>query len=230
MKDDILVRGAKVHNLKNIDVDIPLNELVAISGLSGSGKSSLALGVLYAEGSRRYLEALSAYTRRRLTQTQDAKVDSVENIPAALALHQRPSTPDIRSTFGTLTELFNSVRLMFSRLGSHRCPNGHYLPPTPAVALGQKLKCPVCGVEFDAPSAEDFSFNSSGACPTCGSTGIAVTVNRASLVPDESLSIDEGAVKPWGTLMWSLMTEVCKAMGVRTNIPFKEPLHKRWVM
>ena len=222
MKDDILVRGARVHNLKNMDVDIPLNELVAISGLSGSGKSSLALGVLYAEGSRRYLEALSAYTRRRLTQTQDAKVDSVENIPAALALHQRPSTPDIRSTFGTLTELFNSIRLMFSRLGSHRCPNGHYLPPTPAVALGQKLKCPVCGVEFDAPSAEDFSFNSSGACPTCGGTGIAVTVNRASLVPDESLSIDDGAVKPWGTLMWSLMTEVCKAMGVRTDIPFKD--------
>lgn len=222
MKDDILVRGARVHNLKNMDVDIPLNELVAISGLSGSGKSSLALGVLYAEGSRRYLEALPAYTRRRLTQTQDAKVDSVENIPAALALHQRPSTPDIRSTFGTLTELFNSIRLMFSRLGSHRCPNGHYLPPTPAVALGQKLKCPVCGVEFDAPSAEDFSFNSSGACPTCGGTGIAVTVNRASLVPDESLSIDDGAVKPWGTLMWSLMTEVCKAMGVRTDIPFKD--------
>lgn len=222
MKDDILVRGAKVHNLKNMNVDIPLNELVAISGLSGSGKSSLALGVLYAEGSRRYLEALSAYTRRRLTQTQDAKVDSVENIPAALALHQRPSTPDIRSTFGTLTELFNSIRLMFSRLGSHRCPNGHYLPPTPAVAVGQKLKCPVCGVEFDAPSAEDFSFNSSGACPTCGGTGIAVTVNRASLVPDESLSIDDGAVKPWGTLMWSLMTEVCKAMGVRTNVPFKD--------
>ena len=195
MKDDILVRGAKVHNLKNMNVDIPLNELVTISGLSGSGKSSLALGVLYAEGSRRYLEALSAYTRRRLTQTQDAKVDSVENIPAALALHQRPSTPDIRSTFGTLTELFNSVRLMFSRLGSHRCPNGHYLPPTPAVALGQKLKCPACGVEFDAPSAEDFSFNSSGACPTCGGTGIVKPTNLVNCFWKNRLTVSTGPLR-----------------------------------
>lgn len=222
MEDCILVRGARVHNLKDLDADIPLNQLVAISGLSGSGKSSLALGVLYAEGSRRYLEALSAYTRRRLTQAHEAKADSVQNIPAALALHQRPTTPDIRSTFGTLTELLNSIRLMYSRLGSHRCPNGHYVPPSMNVALGRKLKCPVCGEEFYGPSAEDFSFNSSGACQTCGGTGIAVTVDKASLVPDQSLSIDQGAVKPWGTLMWSLMTEVCKAMGVRTDIPFNE--------
>ena len=226
MKDSILVRGAHVHNLKNLDADIPLNQLVAISGLSGSGKSSLALGVLYAEGSRRYLEALSAYTRRRLTQAQEAKADSVQNIPAALALHQRPTTPDIRSTFGTLTELLNSIRLMYSRLGSHRCPNGHYVPPSMNVAFGRKLKCPVCGEEFYGPSAEDFSFNSSGACQRCGGTGIALTVNRASLVPDESLSIDQGAVKPWGTLMWSLMTNVCREMGVRTDIPFKDLTEK----
>lgn len=226
MKDSILVRGAHVHNLKNLDADIPLNRLVAISGLSGSGKSSLALGVLYAEGSRRYLEALSAYTRRRLTQAQEAKADSVQNIPAALALHQKPTTPDIRSTFGTLTELLNSIRLMYSRLGSHRCPNGHYVPPSMNVAFGRKLKCPVCGEEFYGPSAEDFSFNSSGACQRCGGTGIALTVNRASLVPDESLSIDQGAVKPWGTLMWSLMTNVCREMGVRTDIPFKDLTEK----
>ena len=96
----IRVRGAKVHNLKNIDVDIPLNEIVGIAGVSGSGKSSLALGVLYAEGSRRYLEALSTYTRRRMTQAAKAQVDEVLYVPAALALHQRPGIPGIRSTTG----------------------------------------------------------------------------------------------------------------------------------
>lgn len=220
--DFIQIRGARVHNLKNLDIDIPLGKLVAIAGVSGSGKSSLALGVLYAEGSRRYLEALSAYTRRRMTQAAEAKIDSIENVPAALALHQRPAVPGIRSTFGTATELLNSLRLLFSRLGSHRCPNGHYLEPSAAVAMGKRLVCPVCGVAFDGPAAEDFSFNSGGACRTCGGTGIVRTVDEASLVPDESLSIDEGAVAPWNSLMWSLMTDVCRAMGVRTDVPFSE--------
>lgn len=220
--DCIQIRGARVHNLKNLDIDIPLGKLVAIAGVSGSGKSSLALGVLYAEGSRRYLEALSAYTRRRMTQAAEAKIDSIENVPAALALHQRPAVPGIRSTFGTATELLNSLRLLFSRLGSHRCPNGHYLEPSAAVAMGKRLVCPVCGVAFDGPAAEDFSFNSGGACRTCGGTGIVRTVDEASLVPDESLSIDEGAVAPWNSLMWSLMTDVCRAMGVRTDVPFSE--------
>ena len=217
----IEIRGARVHNLKNIDVDVPLNRIVGIAGVSGSGKSSLALGVLYAEGSRRYLEALSTYTRRRMTQAAKADVDEVLYVPAALALHQRPGVPGIRSTFGTGTELLNSLRLMFSRLASHRCPNGHYLAPTLAVAEGKALTCPVCGVRFFPPGAEELAFNSQGACPTCSGTGIVRTVDRSTLVPDESLSIDEGAVAPWNTLMWSLMTDVCRAMGVRTDVPFR---------
>ncbi len=222
MVDKILVRGARVHNLKNIDVDIPLNKIVGIAGVSGSGKSSLALGVLYAEGSRRYLDALSTYTRRRMTQAEKALVDEVLYVPAALALRQRPGVPGIRSTFGTGTELLNSLRLMYSRLASHRCPNGHYLESTLAVAAGQELTCPQCGARFYAPSAEELAFNSQGACRTCDGTGMIRTVDKATLVPDESLSIDEGAVAPWNSLMWSLMTDVCRAMGVRTDIPFKE--------
>ena len=218
----IIVRGARVHNLKNINVNIPLNKIVGIAGVSGSGKSSLALGVLYAEGSRRYLEALSTYTRRRMTQAAKAQVDEILYVPAALALHQRPGIPGIRSTFGTGTELLNSLRLMFSRLASHRCPNGHYLEPTLAVAAEQELVCPVCGVHFYAPGAEELAFNSQGACEHCGGVGTLRTVDESTLVPDESLTIDEGAVAPWNSLMWSLMTDVCREMGVRTNVPFSE--------
>ena len=197
----MLIRGAKVHNLKNIDVDIPLGKIVGIAGVSGSGKSSLALGVLYAEGSRRYLEALSTYTRRRMTQASKAAVDEVLYVPAALALHQRPGVPGIRSTFGTGTELLNSLRLMYSRLANHRCPNGHYLAPSLAVAAGKELVCPECGVHFYAPSAEELAFNSQGACKTCGGTGTVRTVDMDSLVPDDSLTIDGGAVAPWNSLM-----------------------------
>ena len=222
----IRIRGAKVHNLKNINVDVPLNQIVGIAGVSGSGKSSLALGVLYAEGSRRYLESLSTYTRRRMTQAAKAQVDEVLYVPAALALRQRPGVPGIRSTFGTGTELLNSLRLMFSRLASHRCPSGHYHPPTLEVAAGQELVCPVCGVRFYAPSAEELAFNSQGACRTCGGTGMVQKVDRSSLVPDESLTIDQGAVAPWNSLMWSLMTDVCRAMGVRTDVPFRELTEK----
>lgn len=218
----ILIRGARVHNLKNIDVDVPLNKIVGIAGVSGSGKSSLALGVLYAEGSRRYLDALSTYTRRRMTQAAKAQVDEVLYVPAALALRQRPGVPGIRSTFGTGTELLNSLRLMFSRLAEHRCPNGHYLKPTISVAAGQELVCPECGEHFYAPSAEELAFNSQGACRGCGGTGMVRMVDRSTLVPDESLTIDEGAVAPWNSLMWSLMTDVCRAMGVRTDVPFCE--------
>lgn len=222
MVGKIKVRGARVHNLKNINVDIPLNKIVGIAGVSGSGKSSLALGVLYSEGSRRYLEALSTYTRRRMTQAEKALVDEILYVPAALALHQRPAIPGVRSTFGTGTELLNSLRLMFSRLASHCCPNGHYVEPSLAVAAEQELVCPVCGENFYAPSAEELAFNGQGACKTCGGTGIVRTVDKSTLVPDDSLTIDEGAVAPWGTLMWSLMTDVCREMGVRTNIPFKD--------
>ena len=218
----IRVRGARVHNLKNIDVDVPLHKIVAVAGVSGSGKSSLALGVLYAEGSRRYLESLSTYTRRRMTQAAKADVDEILYVPAALALHQRPGVPGIRSTFGTGTELLNSLRLMYSRLASHRCPNGHYLPPSLAVAAGQELVCPECGEHFYAPGAEELAFNSQGACRCCGGTGMVRTVDKSTLVPDESLTIDQGAVAPWNSLMWSLMTDVCRAMGVRTDVPFRE--------
>ena len=222
MIEKILIRGAKVHNLKNIDVDIPLGKIVGIAGVSGSGKSSLAMGVLYAEGSRRYLEALSTYTRRRMTQASKASVDEVLYVPAALALHQRPGIPGIRSTFGTGTELLNSLRLMYSRLSNHRCPNGHYLKPSLAVAAGKELVCSECGVHFYAPSAEELAFISQGACQKCGGTGIVHTVDMASLVPDDSLTIDDGAVAPWNSLMWSLMTDVCREMGVRTDVPFRD--------
>ena len=221
-KEAIKIRGARVHNLKNIDVDVPLGQIVGIAGVSGSGKSSLALGVLYAEGSRRYLDALSTYTRRRMTQAAKASVDEVLYVPAALALHQRPGVPGIRSTFGTGTELLNSLRLMFSRLASHRCPNGHYLPPSLAVAAEKPLICPTCGATVRAPSAEELAFNSQGACRACDGTGTVRTVDLATLVPDPTLSIDDGAVAPWNSLMWSLMTDVCRAMGVRTDVPFNQ--------
>ena len=218
----IEIRGAKVHNLKNINVDVPLNEIVAIAGVSGSGKSSLALGALYAEGSRRYLESLSTYTRRRMTQAERADVDDVRYVPAALALRQRPGVPGIRSTFGTLSELLNSLRLMFSRLASHRCPNGHYCPPSLSVAAMQEITCPGCGAKFYGPGAEELAFNSTGACKTCGGTGVVQTVNEAALVPDDSKTIDEGAVVVWGTLMWSLMKDIVRTMGVRTDVPFRD--------
>lgn len=222
----IEVRGARVHNLKNIDVDIPLGKLTAVAGVSGSGKSSLALGVLYAEGSRRYLEALSTYTRRRMTQAEKADAEEVRYVPAALALHQRPGIPGVRSTFGTSTELLNGLRLLFSRLGRHCCPNGHYVKPSMAVSLMKEIVCPVCGAHFYGPGAEDLSFNSGGACRTCGGTGLVRTVDESTLVPDESLSIDEGAVLPWQTLMWSLMKDIARKMGVRTDVPFRELTQK----
>ena len=219
---NIEVRGARAHNLKDIDVDIPLGKIVGIAGVSGSGKSSLALGILYAEGSRRYLESLSTYTRRRMTQASRAQVDEVRYVPAALALHQRPGVPDIRGTFGTMSELLNSLRLMFSRLSSYPCPNGHYIPPTLDIAAEQPVYCPVCGERVKVLGAEQLAFNSEGACPTCGGTGVIHTVDESTLVPDESLTIDEGAVAPWGSLMWSLMKDIAREMGVRTDVPFKD--------
>lgn len=218
----IEVRGARKNNLKNIDVDIPLGKIVGIAGVSGSGKSSLALGVVYAEGSRRYLESLSTYTRRRMTQAARAEVDDVRYVPATLALHQRPGVPGIRSTFGTMTELLNSLRLMYSRLASHCCPNGHYLDPTLDVAAGRELVCPKCGERFFAPGAEELAFNSQGACPRCDGTGKIWEVDLSTIVPDDSLTIDEGAVAPWQSLMWSLMKDMARDMGVRTDVPWRD--------
>ena len=220
--DHIAVRGARVHNLKNVDVNIPLNQVVGIAGVSGSGKSSLALGVLYAEGSRRYMEALSTYTRRRITQTGRATVDEVLHVPAALALRQRPGVPGVRSTFGTSTELLNHLRLLFSRLGSHVCPHGHHVPPTMNVALERPIACPVCGETFYGPGAEQLAFNSDGACPECAGTGTVRQVDESTLVPDTSKTIDEGAVAPWGHLMWSLMKDIAREAGVRTDVPYRD--------
>lgn len=218
----IEVRGARVHNLKDIDVDIPLYHLVGIAGVSGSGKSSLALGVLYAEGSRRYLEALSTYTRRRIGQTARASVDEVLHVPAAIALRQRPGIPGVHSTFGTSTELSNYLRLIYSRLGSHECPNGHHVPPSLNVAAELPLECPVCGAKFYGPSAEDLAFNGGGACTTCGGTGIVREVDEDTLIADENLTLEEGAVAPWHNLMWSLMPQVAAEMGVRIDVPYKD--------
>ena len=218
----IEVRGARVHNLKDIDVDIPLHQIVGIAGVSGSGKSSLALGVLYAEGSRRYLEALSTYTRRRISQTTRAQVDEVLHVPAAIALRQRPSTRGVHSTFGTSTELLNYLRLMFSRLGSHECPNGHHVPPSLNVAAEKPLECPVCHETFYGPSAEDLAFNSAGACPTCGGTGVVREIDESTLIADDSLTLEEGAVAPWRQLMWSLMPQVAQEMGVRIDVPYRD--------
>ena len=230
-RDKIEIRGARVHNLKGVDVDVPLGEIVGVAGVSGSGKSSLALGVVYAEGSRRYLEALSTYTRRRISQAPKAEVDEILYVPAAIALRQRPGVPGIRSTFGTGTELLNSLRLMFSRLASHRCPNGHYCPPTLNVAAGKEIVCPECGAHFYAPSAEDLSFNGGGACPKCHGLGTVMTVDQATLVPDPSKTLEEGAVAPWNSLMWSLMVDVARAMGVRTDVPYKDLTdHEKWIV
>ena len=219
----IEVRGARKNNLRNIDVDIPLGKIVGVAGVSGSGKSSLALGIVYAEGSRRYLESLSTYTRRRMTQAERAEVDDVRYVPAALALRQRPGVPGIRSTFGTSTELLNSLRLMYSRLASHRCPNGHYLAPSLDVAAERELVCPECGARFFAPGAEELAFNSQGACKRCDGTGVVREVDLATIVPDDSLTIDEGAVAPWQSLMWSLMKDIARDhLGVRTDVPWRD--------
>jgi excinuclease ABC subunit A len=220
--DMIEVRGARVHNLRGIDLDIPLNQLVAIAGVSGSGKSSLALGVLYAEGSRRYLDALSTYTRRRMTQAEKAQVDSVRFIPPALALRQRPGAGGMRSTFGTATEMLNVLRLMFSRLASHRCPNGHYCEPTLDVAAEIPIHCERCGALVEPPSAEELAFNSTGACATCQGTGVIREVDDETLVPDESLTIDQGAVVPWRTFGFNVQPDIVREFGVRTDVPFRE--------
>ena len=230
LPQQIEVRGGKVHNLKNIDIDIPLHQFVAISGLSGSGKSSLAMGILYEEGLRRYLEALSTYTRRRLKTGNKANVESVKHIPSALALRQRPAIPSERATVGTMSELLNVIRLVFSRLGRPVCPNGHAFGPNLKVAQAMSksgedmglLTCPTCGVEFYAYGAEDFAFNSTGACETCQGTGNVRQLDESKLIADEKLSLADGAVASWRLPGCNFMPSVAEQAGVRINVPFKE--------
>ncbi|GAA3966129.1 excinuclease ABC subunit UvrA [Gordonia caeni] len=218
----IEVRGARVHNLRDVDVDIPLGRLVGIAGVSGSGKSSLAMGVIYAEGSRRYLEALSTYTRRRIGQAPRADVERVSHVPAALALRQRPAVPGPRSTFGTSTELLNVLRLMFSRLAGHLCPNGHRQAPTLNVAAEEPIVCPECGVSFFGPGAEALAFNSDGACPTCEGLGTVREVDDATLIRDEDVSIDDGTVIPWQMFGFNVQPQIAREFGVRTDVPWRE--------
>ena len=219
MRDFIEIRGAKTHNLKNIDLDIPLGKIVGIAGVSGSGKSSLALGVLYAEGSRRYLDALSTYTRRRIKGSSKANVDSIRYMPASLALHQRPNIPNIRSTFGTMTELSNQLRLLYSRCGNYKCPNcGHYLEPSLNVARDLNLVCENCHHEFMGLSAEEYAFNSDGACPKCQGTGVVREVDDTKLVPDENLTLEEGSVRSWKMFGIAWMFQTAGVLGVRTNV------------
>ncbi|MCY9806423.1 excinuclease ABC subunit UvrA [Lentilactobacillus senioris] len=228
--DHIEVRGGNVNNLKNIDVDIPLHQFVAISGLSGSGKSSLAMGILYSEGARRYLDALATYTRRRISQFGRADVKSVKHIPSALALRQRPSVPGVRSTVGTMTEVYNVLRLIYSRLGSPKCPNGHQVPPTIEIAEAMdktgeamgRITCPTCGVEFYAYGAEDFAFNSDGACPECDGLGVTKQLDPSKLIDNPDKSIEDGAVAAWRIPGRNFMPSVARSAGIRIDIPFKD--------
>src|ERR1700684_3512776 len=214
------VRGARHNNLQDVDVDVPLWRTVAVVGVSGSGKTSLAIGTLYAEGMHRFLEGLSTYSRRRLSQAKRPEVDQIDHLPPALALRQRPPIPGPRSTVGTMSEVLNVLRLMMSRLGSHLCPNGHYVGPS-VVVFAEEIVCPVCGAHFEHPSAESFAFNSYGACPACQGLGVRSEVDEATLVPDPDKTIEEGAVLPWNSGGRRLLVYAAGELGVRLDVPYK---------
>ncbi len=214
------VRGARHNNLQDVDVDVPLWRTVAVVGVSGSGKTSLAIGTLYAEGMHRFLDGLSTYSRRRLSQAQRPDVDRIDHLPPALALRQRPPIPGPRSTVGTMSEVLNVLRLTMSRLGSHLCPNGHRVGPSVA-AFEEEIVCPVCGVRFEHPSAESFAFNSYGACPACQGLGVRSEVDAATLVPDPDKTIADGAVLPWNTGGRRLSMYAAGELGVRLDVPYR---------
>ena len=215
------VHGARQNNLQDVDVDVPLWRTVAVVGVSGSGKTSLAIGTLYAEGMQRFLDSLSTYSRRRLSQAQRPAVDWIEHLPPALALRQRPPTPGPRSTVGTMSEVLNVLRLMMSRLGSHLCPNGHRVAPSIATQ-GMDVACPVCGVHFEPPSAEFFAFNSYGACPACHGLGVRSEVDVTTLVPDPARTIEQGAVLPWNSGGRRLSMYAAGELGVRLDVPYRD--------
>jgi excinuclease ABC subunit A len=193
------VRGATEHNLKDVDVDVPRNALVVFTGISGSGKSSLAFGTIYAEAQRRYFESVAPYARRLLQQVAAPHVRDITGLPPAVALQQRRGAPSTRSTVGTVTTLSNLLRMLYSRAGSY--PRG-------------------------APhlDAEAFSPNTAaGACPTCHGLGEAHDVTEALMVPDPSLTIREGAVAAWpGAWQGVNLRSVVSGLGIDVDVPFRK--------
>ncbi len=205
----VRVRGARENNLRNVDVDVPRDAIVAFTGVSGSGKSSLAFGTIYAEAQRRYFESVAPYARRLIQQGHNPKVEQITGLPPAVALQQRRGTPSSRSSVGTVTTLSNSVRMLFSRAGSY--PEG----------AGQ--------LDSDA-----FSPNTAaGACPECHGLGIAHTVSEASLVPDDALSIRDGAIAAWpGAWQGKNLRDILTHLGYDVDVPWRKLTRKDrdWIL
>jgi excinuclease ABC subunit A len=195
----VRVRGAREHNLRDVDVDIPRNALVVFTGVSGSGKSSLAFGTLYAEAQRRYFESVAPYARRLLEQVGGPHVDEITGLPPAVALQQRRGSPSSRSTVGTITTLSNLLRMLFSRAGTY--------PPG-----------------SDRLEAESFSPNTvAGACPECGGLGVVHDVTEELLVPDPSLSIRERAIAAWpGAWQGANLRSIVMGLGIDIDAPWRE--------
>ncbi|WP_400159869.1 ABC transporter [Arthrobacter sp. BPSS-3] len=205
----VRVRGARENNLRNVDVDVPRDAIVAFTGVSGSGKSSLAFGTIYAEAQRRYFESVAPYARRLIQQGHNPKVELITGLPPAVALQQRRGTPSSRSTVGTVTTLSNSVRMLFSRAGTY---------PAGAAPL----------------DSDAFSPNTAaGACPECHGLGIAHTVTESSLVPDPTLSIRDGAIAAWpGAWQGKNLRDILSHLGYDIDIPWRKlPKKERdWIL
>jgi excinuclease ABC subunit A len=205
----VRVRGAREHNLKNIDVDVPRDALVVFAGVSGSGKSSLAFGTLYAEAQRRYLESVSPYARRLFHQLTVPDVDSIDGLPPAVALQQQRGSPTTRSSVGSVTTLSNLLRMLYSRAGDY--------------PKGQPLLY-----------AESFSQNTAeGACPECHGLGRIYEVTEKSMVPDESLTIRERAVAAWPTAWQGQnLRDILVTLGYDVDKPWRELSKKdrNWIL
>ena len=205
----VRVRGAREHNLKNVDIDVPRDCMVVFTGVSGSGKSSLAFGTLYAEAQRRYFESVAPYARRLLNQVGAPDVDEITGLPPAVALQQRRGAPSSRSTVGTITTLSNLIRMLYSRAGTYPAGTTHL-------------------------SAEAFSPNTAaGACPRCHGLGMVHDVTEDLLVPDTGLSIREGAIAAWpGAWQGANLRSIVRGMGIDIEKPWRElPRAKRhWLL